>query len=42
MKIDLQNTDNIDGYDIVKELEAYNAKSVDKLKPQTAVFQVVV
>ena len=30
MKVDLQNVDNIKGYDIIKELETYNAKSVNK------------
>ena len=30
MKVDLQNVDNVKGYDIIKELEAYNAKSVNK------------
>ena len=30
MKVDLQNVDNIKGYDIIKELESYNAKSVNK------------
>lgn len=30
MNVDLQNTDNINGYDIIEELESYNAKSVNK------------
>lgn len=32
MKIDLQNTKGFVGYNIVKKLEAYNAKSHDKIK----------
>lgn len=31
MKIDLQNVEGIEGYDIVEELEAYDAKSLEKL-----------
>ena len=30
MKVDLQNVEGINGYDIIKELESYNAKSVSK------------
>lgn len=41
-KIDLQNTDNIEGYEIIVQLEAYNAKSVDKCKSNVPVFQVVI
>lgn len=41
-KIDLQNTDEIDGYDIIDELIAYNAKSIDKIKSSTVIFQVIV
>jgi predicted phosphodiesterase/transposase-like protein len=32
IKIDLQNTDGYEGYEIIKNLEAYNAKSYDKIK----------
>lgn len=39
--IDLQYADN-DGYDVVKELEAYNAKSVLKTKPHKVTFEVVI
>lgn len=42
MKIDLQITEGIDGYKIEKELEAYNAKSVDKCKQGCTVFKIVV
>lgn len=41
-KIDLQSTEGIDGYEIIKELEAYNAKSVDKCKSSMPIFQVVI
>jgi len=41
IKIDLQNTDNIKGYDIVKDLEAYNAKSLTKAKKKKIVTNVV-
>ncbi len=30
MNVDLQNTDEIEGYKIIKELEEYNAKSINK------------
>ena len=40
--IDLQNTDGIDGYHIIKELEEYNAKSVGKLHQKKTVFEIVV
>jgi len=42
LKIDLQNTDNIEGYDLSERLYAYNTKSAKKLhKPQT-IMQVVI
>lgn len=41
IKVDLQNTDNIQGYNIVKELEAYNAKSLKKAKKKKMVVNVV-
>ena len=41
-KIDLQNTDGVDGYDIIKELEAYNTKSADKCVKNKVIFQVVI
>lgn len=40
--IDLQNIDNIEGYDIIKELEAYNAKSSSKLHKNNVIFSVVI
>ena len=42
VKIDLQCVDNIEGYDIIKELEAYHAKSASKLHHNHVVFQVVI
>lgn len=41
IKIDLQNTDNVDGYNIIKELETYHAKSFDKLKNKITIFKLV-
>lgn len=41
IKIDLQNVDNVKGYDIIKELEAYNAKSLKKAKKKKTVINVV-
>ena len=40
VKIDLQNIDGQDGYDIEKSLRAYNPKSAQKLKPKTTIFEV--
>jgi len=42
IKVDLQNTDGIEGYQIIKELEAYNAKSVNKCKVNVPIFEVVI
>jgi len=42
VKIDLQNTDGIEGYQIEKEIEAYNAKSADRIKQRKTVFEVVI
>jgi len=42
MKIDLQNVDHIEGYPIAHEIEAYNAKSADKLHEKKVVFQIIV
>lgn len=41
IKIDLQVTDNLKGYDIVKKLEAYNAKSLSKAKKKKIITNVV-
>tara|TARA_R100001443_G_scaffold48448_1_gene60777 strand:+ start:5234 stop:6445 length:1212 start_codon:yes stop_codon:yes gene_type:complete len=41
IKVDLQHTEDA-GYDIDKSLEAYNAKSTDKRKVKTTIFEVVV
>ena len=40
--VDLQNADSVKGYEIVQELEAYNAKSSNKLKPHKAVLEIVI
>ena len=42
IKIDLQNVGKTKGYDIIKELESYNAKSANKLKRKQTIFQVVI
>lgn len=42
IKIDLQNTENIEGYNIQARLEAYNTKSADKCHRQETVFKVVI
>jgi len=42
IKIDLQHTEHIEGYDIEKELEAYNAKSSDRIRTKRTVFEVVI
>ena len=42
IKVDLQDTEGFEGYDIKKELEEYNAKSAEKLKDRAVVFQVVI
>jgi len=39
--VDLQFADDYEGYEIVKELEAYHAKSADKAEQKTVIFQVV-
>lgn len=39
---DLQHVDDVAGYEIVSQLEAYNAKSADKLKKNVAIMQVVI
>ena len=41
IKVDLQNIKD-EGYDIDKSLEAYNAKSSEKRKKKTTIFEVVV
>jgi hypothetical protein len=46
IKCDLQNVDGVEGYDIVEQLAAYNAKSADRaheamIEPQTIVRVVI-
>jgi len=42
IKIDLQHTENIMGYDIENEIEAYNAKSADRIRAKRTIFEVVI
>lgn len=42
LKIDLQEYNGYDGYNIQRELEAYNCKSLDKAKKKTTVVKLVV
>ena len=42
IKIDLQNYEDIIGYPITKEIEAYNAKSHDKLCSNKTIFKIVI
>lgn len=42
IKVDLQNTEGVEGYKIKKELEAYNAKSVNKAKKKTIISKIVI
>jgi len=42
IKIDLQNTDGITGYEIIKELEAYNAKSVKKAFKKQKISKIII
>ena len=42
IRIDLQETDLWKGYDINKELFAYNAKSSDKTKKKETVFKIII
>jgi len=42
ISVDLQNIEDVNGYSVIKELEAYNAKSVSKTKINKTVFEVVI
>ena len=42
IKIDLQNVKGIKGYPIKKELEEYNAKSLNKAKKKTIISKIVI
>jgi predicted phosphodiesterase len=42
IKIDLQNIEGVEGYDIIEQLEAYDAKSAGKLKTNRVIFQIVI
>jgi len=41
-RIDLQNVDNYEGYDITESVMAYNPKSSSKLKSKATIFSVVI
>ena len=42
IRIDLQETDQWEGYDIKEELFAYNAKSVQKTNKKETVFKIII
>jgi len=42
IKLDLQDTGDLEGYQIDERLEAYNTKSADKVRPKQVIHQVVV
>jgi len=42
VKIDLQNTDGIKGYNITERLESYNTKSADKVHAAEVIMKVVI
>ena len=42
IKIDLQNVDDVEGYNIQSRLEAYNTKSANKCHIQQTIFSVVI
>ena len=42
IKIDLQNTEGIEGYQIIKELEAYNAKSIKKAFKKQKISKIII
>lgn len=40
--VDLQDIEGIEGYEVISQLEAYNAKSISKLNTPKTVFRVVI
>jgi predicted phosphodiesterase len=42
IKVDLHNVDGLDGYNVTKELEAYNTKSHDKLCNNKTIIKIVI
>ena len=42
IRVDLQDTDGVDGYKITKELEAYNAKSASKLHAKKTILEITI
>jgi uncharacterized phosphosugar-binding protein len=41
IRIDLQNVDDVKGYEIIDALEAYNAKSNSKIDKKTTILKIV-
>ena len=42
IKVDLQDVENIVGYPIQEELEAYNAKSASKIKESETIIKIII
>ncbi len=42
IRIDLQDTEGIEGYDVVKELEAYHAKSAEKIHERIEIMKIII
>jgi hypothetical protein len=42
LKIDLHDVQQIEGYDIIKELEAYNAKAHEKAHESKVILEVII
>lgn len=42
IRIDLQDVSHVKGYNIIKELEAYNAKSAEKATKKETIFKVII
>ena len=42
VRVDLQNTDQYDGYEINLKLAEYNAKSLLKTKTKKTLFEIVI
>lgn len=39
---DIQDVDNVEGYEVISQLEAYNAKSNSKIHKSTAILQIII
>jgi len=42
IRIDLQDIENVEGYDISKDLESYNVKSAERLHKKVTIFKVTI